>query len=210
MLTYRFASFTRLGTHWLSWRSLLLPLLVSVLLWTPRALADGAGSPKVELKTDLGTITIELFDDQAPATVENFLRYCEDGFYAGTIFHRVIPGFVVQGGGLTFDYVKKETREPIINESDNGLLNLRGTLSMARLPDPDSATSQFFINLNDNAHLDTDGDKPGYAVFGRVISGMDVVDSITEEPQGKYRPQAPDLPIRILSVNILSSGATAQ
>lgn len=187
-------------------------LWLTALLCTPfaRAVADTAPTPHVELKTDLGTITIELFADRAPATVENFLRYCRDGFYVGTIFHRVIPGFVVQGGGLTFDYTKKETREPVVNESDNGLLNLRGTLSMARLPKPDSATSQFFINLNDNAHLDPQGNKPGYAVFGRVIDGMEVVDAITEEPLGSFYPQAPDTPVRILSVNILSAGATVQ
>lgn len=159
-------------------------------------------SPKVELKTDLGIITLELFPEKAPETVENFLRYCNDGFYAGTIFHRVIPGFVVQTGGMTFDYVKKETRDPVVNESQNGLRNRRGTVAMARLPDPDSATSQFFINLNNNTHLDATKDAPGYTVFGRVTDGMDVVKKITEEPQGKYRPQAPDMPIRILGVTV--------
>lgn len=220
MFIYRRSNtLNRISIGRLSWRSPLPALLFSVLLCAPfGALAEPPTTrqavtetaPQVELKTDLGTITIELFADQAPATVDNFLRYCRDGFYAGTVFHRVIPEFVVQGGGLTFDYMKKETREPVINESDNGLLNLRGTLSMARLPDPDSATSQFFINLNDNAHLDPRGDTPGYTVFGRVIGGMDVVDRITEQPQGKFRPQAPDLPIRILSVNILSPGAIPQ
>lgn len=159
-------------------------------------------SPKVELTTDLGTITLELFPEKAPETVKNFLRYCNDGFYAGTIFHRVIPGFVVQAGGMTFDYVKKETRDPVVNESQNGLRNQRGTVAMARLPDPDSATSQFFINLNNNTHLDATKDAPGYTVFGRVTNGMDVIQKITEEPQGKYRPQAPDLPIRILGVTV--------
>lgn len=186
--------------------------LVAILTCTalPSARADAGKAPQVELKTDLGTITIELFADKAPATVENFLQYCRDGFYNGTIFHRVIPGFVVQGGGLTFDYMKKETRDPVVNESDNGLLNLHGTLSMARTDKPDSATSQFFINLKDNTHLDPQGNKPGYAVFGRVIAGMEVVDKIVAEPQGRFYPQAPDTPVRILSVNILSAGASAQ
>ncbi|NHN37469.1 peptidyl-prolyl cis-trans isomerase [Pseudomaricurvus alcaniphilus] len=159
--------------------------------------------PRVLLKTDLGNITLELFADKAPATVANFLQYCREGFYVGTIFHRVIPGFVVQGGGLTFDYVRKETRDPVVNESGNGLRNRTGTVAMARLGDPDSATSQFYINLRDNKHLDPDKDKAGYTVFGQVLEGMDVVRKITEEPQGKYQDQAPDLPVRILAVTIL-------
>lgn len=162
-----------------------------------------ADNPQVEFKTDSGVITIELYPDKAPITVENFLRYCNDGFYTGTIFHRIVPGFVVQGGGLTFDYVKKTTREPIANESDNGLRNRRGTLSMARFSAPDSATSQFFINLVANTNLDPQNDQAGYAVFGKVIKGMEVVDNMTREPRGQYRPEAPDLPIRILSVTVL-------
>lgn len=173
-----------------------------LLCYGGNSLAADKVSHQVELKTDLGTITLELFPDKAPETVKNFLRYCNEGFYAGTIFHRVIPGFVVQGGGMTFDFVKKDTREPVVNESDNGLRNRRGTVAMARLPAPDSATSQFFINLNNNTHLDAKKDEPGYTVFGRVVDGMDVVGKITEEPQGKYRPQAPDMPIRILSVTV--------
>lgn len=179
----------------------LLCLLLAASAWAAK---DNTSNPVVELKTDLGPITLELFADKAPATVANFLQYCRDGFYNGTIFHRVIPGFVVQGGGLTFDFVKKETRDPVINESSNGLRNRRGTVSMARLPDPDSATSQFFINLGNNTHLDAAKDIPGYTVFGRVTSGMNVVTDITREPQGKMREQAPDLPVRILKVKILS------
>lgn len=159
-------------------------------------------NPLVTFKTDLGSITMELFPDKAPATVNNFLRYCREGFYVGTIFHRVIPNFVVQGGGMTFDYVKKETHEPIVNESNNGLRNRKRTVAMARLPEPDSATSQFFINLGNNKHLNPKKGQPGYTVFGQIIQGMDVVSTITEEPLGKYRPQAPDLPIRILAVHI--------
>jgi cyclophilin family peptidyl-prolyl cis-trans isomerase len=131
------------------------------------------------MSTTLGDITIELYPEKAPQTVENFLQYVEDDFYEGTIFHRVIPGFVLQGGGLTPDMERKSTRGPVTNESDNGLKNLRGTLSMARLPDPHSATSQFFINLVDNAHLDHGGgDQWGYAVFAKVVEGMEVVDEL--------------------------------
>ena len=191
-----------------------LTLTVTMLLLSVSSQASqNVERPQVTFNTDLGTIVIELYPKYAPITVENFLRYCNDGFYTGTIFHRVIPNFVVQGGGLTFDYQKKETRDPIKNESDNGLKNLPGMLSMARLPDPDSATSQFFINLNYNSHLDPQKDEPGYAVFGQVIAGMDVVVKMTEEPQGQMRPQAPNLPIRILSVAVampVSKQAAAQ
>jgi cyclophilin family peptidyl-prolyl cis-trans isomerase len=133
----------------------------------------------VKMTTSLGEITIELYPDQAPETVENFLQYTDSGFFDGTIFHRVIPGFVLQGGGFTPVMERKETREPIRNESDNELKNLRGTLSMARLPDPHSATSQFFVNLVDNPHLDHQGGGQwGYAVFGKVVEGMEVIDQI--------------------------------
>lgn len=135
--------------------------------------------PMVKMSTSLGDLTIELYPEQAPETVDNFLQYTNDGFYDGTIFHRVIPGFVLQGGGLTADMQRKPTRNPITNESGNGLRNLEGTLSMARLPDPHSATSQFFINLNDNPHLDHGGGGEwGYAVFGKVVDGMDTVQAI--------------------------------
>ena len=124
----------------------------------------------VKLETSMGNIVIELNEQAAPVTVENFLGYVEAGFYDGTIFHRVIPGFMVQGGGFTEQMAKKETRDPIINEAKNGPSNIRGTVAMARTSDPDSATSQFFINHGDN--------KAGYAVFGKVTEGMDVVDAI--------------------------------
>lgn len=133
------------------------------------------------MKTTMGDITLELYQDKAPATVKNFLGYVDDKFYDGTIFHRVIKGFMIQGGGHTADMSKKPTKGPIKNEADNGLSNRRGTISMARMPDPHSATSQFFINLVDNVNLDfrakTDQGY-GYCVFGKVISGMDVVDAI--------------------------------
>ncbi|AMX02199.1 peptidylprolyl isomerase [Microbulbifer thermotolerans] len=185
----------------------LTALFLTCLLALP-ALAD---NPEVELKTDLGLIRVELFRDKAPATVENFLAYLDSGFYNGVIFHRVIPNFMVQTGGHTFDFQLKETREPVINESGNGLKNLRGTLAMARKSDPDSATSQFFINLKHNAHLDAQADKPGYTVFGRVIQGMDVVEKIVNEPRGLYRafPNAPNVPIRILNARRADTTAVA-
>ncbi|HEC02992.1 MAG TPA: peptidyl-prolyl cis-trans isomerase [Phycisphaerales bacterium] len=133
----------------------------------------------VKLETSMGTIVIELDKKAAPITVANFLRYVEEGFYDGTIFHRVMHGFMIQGGGFTTEMVQKETRSPIVNEASNGLKNERGTISMARSSDPDSATCQFFINHVDNSPLDyVPNTSSGYAVFGRVIEGMDVVDAI--------------------------------
>lgn len=132
----------------------------------------------VLLETTHGDITLELLADEAPVTVENFLGYVDERFYDETVFHRVVPGFVIQGGGLTASLEKKKTRSPIRNEADNGLRNARGTLSMARTADVNSATSQFFINLVDNAVLDHGSRDFGYAVFARVIDGMDVVDRI--------------------------------
>lgn len=149
------------------------------LLTFPVQSQQASETPMVKMSTSLGELTIELYPDQAPETVDNFLQYVEADFYDGTIFHRVIPGFVLQGGGFTSSMERKTTREPIDNESDNGLENLRGTLSMARLPDPHSATSQFFVNLADNPHLDHQGgDQWGYAVFGKVVDGMTVIDEI--------------------------------
>jgi cyclophilin family peptidyl-prolyl cis-trans isomerase len=138
-------------------------------------------NPIVELRTNAGSIKLELYPDQAPKTVDNFLSYVRSGFYDGTIFHRVVPGFVIQGGGFTADMLKKDTQAPIENEADNGVRNLRGTICMARTNDPHSATSQFFINLEDNPPLDFRDRSMqgwGYAVFGKVIEGLDVVDSI--------------------------------
>ncbi|WP_444910184.1 peptidylprolyl isomerase [Microbulbifer sp. TRSA005] len=185
--------------------------LFAMLLCATLALPALAKNPRVELKTDLGIIQIELFAKEAPVTVQNFLTYTDNGFYNGIIFHRIVPGFVVQGGGFTFDFQRKETQDPIINESANGLQNLRGTLSMARTNDPDSATSQFFINLVDNTRLDAQEDKPGYAVFGRVIAGMDIVEKMVEQPRGLYRqhPSAPNTPIRILEAKRIDTGDNA-
>jgi cyclophilin family peptidyl-prolyl cis-trans isomerase len=133
----------------------------------------------VKLETSMGNIVIELNEQAAPVTVKNFLGYVEESFFDGTIFHRVIPGFMIQGGGFTTEMEQKETREAIINEAANGLKNERGTIAMARQNDPDSATSQFFINHRDNGPLNyVENGNPGYAVFGKIIEGMDVVDAI--------------------------------
>jgi peptidyl-prolyl cis-trans isomerase A (cyclophilin A) len=142
----------------------------------------------VRFETSLGDFVIEFFPAEAPVTVENFLQYVDDGHFEGTVFHRVIPGFVIQGGGLTEDMSQKATRAPIANEATNGLRNLRGTLSMARTNDVNSATSQFFVNLVDNAFLDHQGPRNyGYAVFARVVEGMDVVDKIAAVQTGRRR-----------------------
>lgn len=143
--------------------------------------ADAAENPRVALETSKGTIVLELYAEKAPKTVENFLGYVDDGYYAGTIFHRVIERFMIQGGGFTADMEKKETAAPILNEANNGLVNERGTVAMARTSDPHSATAQFFVNTVDNRSLDHTAETPrgwGYAVFGRVVEGMDVVDAI--------------------------------
>ncbi|MFC1782970.1 peptidylprolyl isomerase [Planctomycetota bacterium] len=134
---------------------------------------------QVKLQTNMGDIVIGLNPQAAPVTVENFLGYVEEGFYGGTIFHRVIAGFMIQGGGFSEDMQNKESHPPIVNEASNGLKNDRGTISMARTSDPDSASSQFFISVVDNTSLDYTGpENPGYAVFGEVVEGMDIVDKI--------------------------------
>ena len=150
--------------------------------------ADESGNKNmIKMTTSLGEIEIELYPEDAPVTVENFIQYVEDGHLNDTIFHRVIPGFVVQGGGFTADMKQKSTREPIVNEANNGLKNTVGSLSMARTPDPNSATSQFFINLVDNAFLDFTAETPqgwGYAVFAKVVSGMEVVQEMAKVATG--------------------------
>jgi peptidyl-prolyl cis-trans isomerase B (cyclophilin B) len=154
--------------------------------------------PTVILHTSMGPITIELFEDEAPISVENFLTYARDGHYNGTIFHRVISNFMIQGGGFDADFTQKPTRDPITNEANNGLKNARGTLAMARTGMPHSASSQFFINVVDNASLDHRGTQSGrtwgYAVFGRVTDGMDVVDQIRVVPTTS-RPPHRDVPV---------------
>lgn len=141
-----------------------------------------AENPIVVLETNHGNLEIELFADKAPVTVENFLAYVDDGFYDNTIFHRIVKNFVIQGGGFNKDFVKKTTKDPIINESKNRVHNDRGTIAMARTQHPDSATSQFYINLANNGSLDYRFNKPGYAVFGIVIRGMDVAKNIARLP----------------------------
>ncbi|HMV39320.1 MAG TPA: peptidylprolyl isomerase [Plasticicumulans sp.] len=142
----------------------------------------------IRIQTSLGVITLELDAEHAPATTANFEQYVRDGFYAGTIFHRVIPNFMVQGGGMLADMSQKSTRAPIRNEAKNGLKNARGSIAMARTSDPHSATAQFFINVKDNGFLDHPGqDGWGYCVFGKVIEGMDVVDAIVAVPTANKR-----------------------
>ena len=172
------------------------------------ASCDDAPVVPARIATDRGTIRIALDRERAPKTVANFLHYARDGFYAGTIFHRVMPGFMIQGGGLTPALERKPTRDPVANESDNGLSNERGTLAMARRRDPDSATSQFFINLVDNERLDGSADQAGYTVFGRVTEGMDVVDAIAQAPteQRGGRRNVPVAPIVIEQVSVAPAG----
>ena len=162
---------------------------------------------KATMETSMGTITLELDDAKAPETVANFVQYAKDGHYDGTIFHRVIDGFMIQGGGFTKDMNQKETREPIRNEAMNGLKNLRGTIAMARTMVVDSATSQFFINLVDNDFLDFSAPTPqgfGYAVFGEVVDGLSVVDAIGKVKTGFSGPHqnVPEEPVVIRKITI--------
>lgn len=153
-------------------------------------------NPQVTLHTNHGDIRLELYPEAAPKTVENFLQYANEGFYEGTIFHRVISHFMIQGGGMTADLSKKPTRDPVVNEADNGIKNARGTVAMARTNDANSATSQFFINVEVNGSLDHTGTEDsrswGYCVFGRVVDGMEVVDDIRFAPtDGRDVPTEP-------------------
>jgi peptidyl-prolyl cis-trans isomerase A (cyclophilin A) len=141
----------------------------------------------IRFETSLGDFTIELFEKDAPLSAANFLKYIEDEFFDGTIFHRIVPGFVIQGGGFTEDMEQKKTHPPVKNEADNGRKNARGTLSMARTNDINSATSQFFVNLKDNDFLEHSRGNFGYAVFGRVTEGMDVIDKIAAVETGRRR-----------------------
>jgi peptidyl-prolyl cis-trans isomerase A (cyclophilin A) len=180
-----------------------LALAACSLLFATSLLA--AENPKVLLTTSLGEIEIELAADKVPISVENFLGYVDSGYYAGTQFHRVIPGFMVQGGGFDAELQQKQTRAPIKNEADNGLHNVRGTLAMARTQVRDSATSQFFINHKDNAFLDHGSRDFGYAVFGKVVRGMEVVDQIAQVPTGNRAGQqnVPNKPVLILEAKRL-------
>ncbi len=180
------------------------------LLFTSAAFAADAkasGNPQVTFETNHGNIVLELYPQKAPKTVANFLQYVESGFYTDTIFHRVINGFMIQGGGFTANMQEKITRDPIKNEAANGLGNDVGTISMARTSDPDSATAQFFINLVNNQMLNYRGDSPdeiGYCVFGRVITGMDVVREIANVSTGNAGPHGnvPQAPIVIKSIKL--------
>ncbi len=158
----------------------------------------------VDINTNQGTITLNLDKKHSPETVRNFLKYANEGFYDGTIFHRVIANFMIQGGGMTPDMSLKETHKPIRNESGNGLSNRRGTIAMARTSNPDSATSQFFINLVDNNYLDGSQSQPGYTVFGEVINGMNVVEKIGKARTTRKGPHgdAPSETITIKSVTV--------
>jgi peptidyl-prolyl cis-trans isomerase A (cyclophilin A) len=165
-----------------------------------------AADPQVDVRTNLGTLRLELYPAKAPKTVENFLQYVRDGHYNGTIFHRVIPGFMVQGGGMTPNMGQKATRAPIPIESKNGLRNDVGTLAMARTSDPNSATAQFFINVNRNDFLNYPGqDGHGYTVFGKVVDGMDVVNKIVAVPTGNQgmHQNVPRTPVVIESMTLV-------
>ena len=172
-----------------------------------------AADPQVELKTSAGTIVIELYPDKAPKTVENFLQYARDGFYDGTIFHRVISGFMIQGGGFGADFKEKKTRAPIRNEAETGLKNTTGTIAMARTSDPHSATAQFFINTVDNVMLDFKFPTEqgyGYCAFGKVVKGMDVVERIAKVATGPGPAPHRDVPVKpilIESARVLGAGA---
>ena len=179
--------------------------VISLAILLVTIVAAAQSNPVVVIETSLGNITVELYQDEAPISVENFLTYVRDDFYTGTIFHRVIKGFMVQGGGMTEDMVRKATNPPIKNEATNGLRNARGTLAMARTAAVDSATAQFFINVANNRALNHESETQaeyGYAVFGKVIDGMDYVGEIENTPTttaGPYR-DVPSTPVIIKSI----------
>lgn len=187
--------------------ALLIALLISTAAW--------AANPKVELKTTMGAIVIELYPENAPKTVDNFLKYVKDGFYDGTIFHRVMPGFMAQGGGFTKGFEQKPTRPAIRNEAGNGLRNAIGTVAMARTRDPHSATAQFFINVAENDFLDfksPDEQGYGYTVFGRVTKGMDIVNQMVKVPTTSVggHQNVPRQPIVIEKARLLDAAAKPQ
>jgi cyclophilin family peptidyl-prolyl cis-trans isomerase len=160
-------------------------------------MASYAADPQVEIRTNLGNMTVELYPDKAPRTVDNFLRYVKDGHYRNTVFHRVIPGFMIQGGGFDKALMQKPTRQPVENEAANGLRNDTGTIAMARTSDPHSATAQFFINIANNTFLNYTSPTPrgfGYTVFGKIIRGMDVAEKIAATPTGMRSPFPSDVP----------------
>ncbi len=177
-------------------------MLVPLLAWA----APGSGKPRVQLETSKGIIVIELEPTKAPLTVNNFLDYVRAGFFDGTVFHRVIPGFMIQGGGVTTEYTLKPAHPPIPNESGNGLENVRGAVGLARAAAPHSGDAQFFVNVGNNADLDPLPTRWGYAVFGRVVEGMDVVDRISVQPTGAVgalKSDAPLTPVVIKSIELI-------
>ena len=188
-------------------RTLLAALTVAL------SFAVQAQNPQVEMRTSMGVITLELQPENAPETVKNFLQYVKDGFDSGTIFHRVIADFMIQGGGCTPDLAAKKTRDPVKHEGGNGLRNQVGTIAMARTADPNSGTSQFFINVVDNQMLDFRGPGPqeiGYTVFGRVINGLDVVNkirSVETSARGQFRSDVPVKTITIERVTLIDVAA---
>ncbi|MDO1530145.1 peptidylprolyl isomerase [Fulvimonas sp. R45] len=195
-------------------------LLASLLLLSLPAFAAApdkpaapAADPQVVLHTSQGDITLELFPDKAPKSVANFLRYVREGFYAGTVFHRSIPGYLVQGGLYTRDLQPKRTHPPVPSEADNGLSNLRGTVAVARGADPNSGTSQFFVNLVDNRRLDYAGNQSGltwgFAVFGKVVAGMGVIDKIAALPTRALGPFAADVPNPLVVIESASVAGEA-
>lgn len=188
-------------------KKLVTQLVMIVTLMTAGITQSAQDNPRVELKTEMGDIVVELFPKAAPASVDNFIKLVNDYHYDGLIFHRVIKGFMIQAGGFTFDFSARESsRGSIVNESSNGLKNKRGTLAMARMNDPDSAEAQFFINHKSNGFLDPKGGNEGYAVFGAVVAGMNVVDAIAkvETQTLGYYADVPVEPIRILSARLLN------
>jgi cyclophilin family peptidyl-prolyl cis-trans isomerase len=194
--------------------SILLAIVLALCSTSEGRSEEVTGSAKVTMTTSLGEVTIELWPDKAPLTVGNFLEYCKAGYYDGTVFHRVIPGFMIQGGGMDATLVEKPgQRPPLKNESENGLRNEAGTLAMARTREPDSATSQFFINVKDNAFLDREqaADGVGYAVFGKVVEGMDVVkkiEAVKTTTKGMHQ-DVPIEPVVIESVEIIDGAVPA-
>jgi peptidyl-prolyl cis-trans isomerase B (cyclophilin B) len=190
-------------------------LILVLSMVVPGAAAPAAGekvNPRVKLETSMGDIVLELYPDKAPKTVANFLEYVKAGHYDGTVFHRVIPGFMIQGGGFNANMGQKDTRPPIQNEADNGLKNERGTIAMARTPDPNSASAQFFINVANNTALNHRSKTPdgwGYAVFGKVVEGMGVADKIVAVPTTSHssgHQDVPRTPVTIKKATVVAGG----